>query len=205
MKRLAVVLPCIAVLCLGLNALAADEIVNLSGIWTQDVKHSDAFPKMMGGFGGGGPDASMGGGPMMGGMGGPMGGPPMGAPGNGAPPPKVESTLTIEQNGDELQVSNVLTTNGVAGAPIVEKFVLDGKQRVELVKGFGSDTQNKQTTKAKAKKNKVEVSVKTAYPSFTSEMVREYNLSKDRKKLTLTITTLGTFPTQQKLIYLSKQ
>lgn len=118
------------------------------------------------------------------------------------PQASTQSVLTIRHEGREVQMTNVISTNGVAGPAIVENFILDGEERLELVKGVNSDTTNKQTTSAKLKKNKLEINIKTESPRFTTEMKKEYSLSKDGQRLTLKITTYGFMPTEQKLVYL---
>jgi hypothetical protein len=186
-----------------------------------------------GGFGGGGFGGGMGGpgmgGPGMGGpgMGGPgMGGPGMGGPGMGGPgggsgkkgdpnsqPSMVtmETRLTIQQTDKEIQLSTVIAANGQPGPPIIETFSLDGAEKVEMQKNPNSAAQTKQVTKAKLKKDKLEVSTSTTYPpspqynaSMTMEMKREYSLSKDGKTLTVKMSMGGMMPWSQKLIYVKE-
>lgn len=184
MKRLSVILS-LVMLCLVADVRSDDQQQGFSGTWVQDVKNSDPVPRMTGGG---------------------FGGPGMGGPGGGrmakTPQASTQSVLTIRHENREVQMTNVISTNGVAGPAIVENFILDGEERLELVKGMNSDTTNKQTTSAKLKKNKVEIHIKTESTRFTTEMKKEYSLSKDGRRLTLKITTYGFMPTEQKLVYL---
>jgi hypothetical protein len=234
MKRLMIALV-LAVLCFNLCLLSADKPLSLSGTYVQDVKNSDPFPKYSnaggfggGGFGGGGfGGGGFGGGGFGGGMGGPgMGGPGMGGPGMGGPggasakksdpnanAPQVtrETRLTIQQTEKEIQLSTVITTNGQPGQPIIEKFSLDGAENVEMQTNQNSAVQTKKVTKAKLKKDKLEVNTNTTYPpspqynaSMTMEMKREYSLSKDGKTLTVKMSMGGMMPWSQKLIYVKE-
>jgi hypothetical protein len=229
MKRRMIALG-LAVLCFSLYLLAADQPLSLSGTYVQDVKSSDPFPKYSnaGGFGGGGfGGGGFGGGGFGGGMGGPgMGGPGMGAPGAGGPgaggqgkggpnsnAPQVtrETHLTIQQTEKEMQLSTVITTNGQPGQPIVEKFSLDGEEKVAMIKSPNSSVETMQVTKAKLKRDKFEVSTTTTYPpspqyggSMTMEIKRDYSLSKDGKTLTVKMSMGGMMPWSQKLIYVKE-
>jgi hypothetical protein len=210
MKRLMIALV-LAVLCFNLYLLAADQPLSLSGTYVQDVKNSDPFPKYSnaGGFGGGG-------------FGGGMGGPGIGGPGMGGPvkksdpnsqPPQVttETRLTIQQTDKEIQLATVITTNGQQGPPIIENFKLDGEEKVQMMKSPNSSVETKQVTKAKLKKDKLEINTSTTYPpspqynaSMTMDMKREYSLSKDGKTLTIKMSMGGMMPWSQKLIYVKE-
>ena len=238
MKRRMVALG-LAVLCFNLYLSAADQPLGLSGTYIQDVKKSDPSPKFSGGgfggggYGGGGYGGGMGGpgmgGPGMGGpgMGGPgMGGPGMGGPGMGGPgtggtrgtggargtTPQVTTVtrLTIQQTEKEIQLMTVITTNGQQGPPIIENFKLDGEENVQMLQSPNSTGQTRQVTKAKLKKDKLEIRTSTTYPpspqygSMTTEMKREYSLSKDGKQLIVKMSMGGMMPWQQKLVYLKQ-
>jgi hypothetical protein len=217
MKNTAVVLG-LCLLFFGLNLIAADQPIDFSGTYLQDLEKSEAFPRSisaggmegMGGMGGPGMGGPGMGGPGMGGPG--MGGPGRGGPsagGKGVPAPqqmKTQMTLSIEQTAQYIQLSTVVSVNGQAGPPIIEKYLLDGKEISGVTKNqFLGD--GKKKTKIKVKKDKFQIIEETTYPptqmgNSVTQMTREYALSKDGKVLTIKITNIQGFGnTEQKMIY----
>lgn len=119
MKQLATVIG-FTVLCLGLSAWAAEQVVSFSGTWILDTKESDAFlhplrdlgaPGMMGG--------GMGGGMPGGGMGGPQ-------------PSDQKVPLVIEQTGNDIRITRTTNVNGKE-TPVIENHKCDGSERVEMM------------------------------------------------------------------------
>jgi hypothetical protein len=212
MKRSAVVIG-IVVLCLSCSIWAADQKVDFSGTWKQDMKLSDAAPKstggggMMGGMGGGmgGMGGGMGGGGMMGGgmggMGGGMGG--MGG-GMGRGGAQRNLTLKIQQTDTEITIATVGV--GQNGADVSETFKLDGSVKKELVTEAGfmgaPGTQVKQETKAKLSGSKLTVTQKKKSNTNPSTVKKEFSLSKDGKVLTFKYSTSSTYSgSTQKIVY----
>ena len=187
MKRFMAV-TCLMVFCLTLFCWAADEEVSFSGTWALDAKKSDAFPQTLGSVG-------------MGGFGGGFGGP--GGRGGQTPPPP--QPWVIEHSGINIRITN---PNGMMGKPTVEEYRLDGIEVSEMVPyqaqmgfgGFGggmggrggqpqakpdTPTQVKKTTQATLKKNKIQIKMVTFNPNGKGKVNKEFELSKDGKKLTL--------------------
>jgi hypothetical protein len=221
MKRISAVVA-FAFSCLCLNAWAADEPVSFSGTWVLDSAKSDPFPQPLlnlgtpvnaespGGMRGGAPGGAMPGGGMRGGI--PGGGMPGGFPGGGrgtgregggAPTFQNPAILTIQQAGDEIQISSTTKNSDGKEIPLLmERHKLDGQEAVEMLTVPNSANQVKRTIKATLKKKRFQIVLKTFYPQGTSEIKREYSLSNDGKILRLDISTSRvTFQTLQKLIY----
>ena len=220
MKQFAAVIG-LCVLCLAYNAFAAEAEAGFSGTWIPNMKESDPAPVPITNLGAdpGGMRGGMGGG-MGGGFPGGMGGGFPGGTGGGFPggtgggfpkskpaqQPAEPSPLVIQQTAGEIQIKSVVKGMGGAETPIVERFKLDGKEVEEMVPVPNSPNPLKRKTKVSLKKNKLQVKQVTATAQGNNETRRNYELSKDGKKLTLNIkTSMGmgmmVMQTQQKLVY----
>jgi hypothetical protein len=222
MKQLGTILG-LSILFLCMNIWAADEPANFSGTWAIDDAKSDAVAKPIlgpgnsgvgdvsmggggfgGGMGGGGFGGGMGGGGFGGGMGGPGG---KGGPGGAGktPPPQNPSPLVIEQTDTEMKITSTMKGMDGKDMPMAESYKFDDKDLVEMVSAPFSKEQVKKTTKTKLKKNKFQVRIITmnAPPmQGSTELKKEYTLSKDGKTLTLEVLSeMGFGRTIQKLVY----
>ncbi len=225
MKRLITILGLLG-LFLCVTVWAADESADFSGTWVINEAKSDAVAKPImgpgnsgvgdvsrgsggfgGGMGGGFPGGGMGGGFPGGGMGGPGGG--MGGPGGTAgkmpPPPSNPTPVVIEQSATEMKITGYMKGMDGKDMPIPELYKLDEKELVEMVQAPFSKEKVKKTTKAKLKKNKFQVRIETANPppmQGSTEVKKDYSLSKDGQTLTLEISNnMGFSRTVQKLVY----
>jgi len=205
MKQL-IFFTCLAVLMFALIGQAADVVTNFSGEWLLDEEISDPAPKTImnhgapegGGRGGGGGGGMMGGGMMGGGR----------FPGAKTPPSAPPVPMVIQQSGLEIQITN--TVNGI---PMVETFLLNGKDVTESAPpqpfSQSTDTGTKKT-KASWKKDSFTVQQSTKYPQSQNDVKKEYSLSKDGKTLTVKSKTTSVFvmgfnpvstQTEQKQVY----
>jgi hypothetical protein len=206
MKRLLTVFA-FSMLCLIINARAAEQPVDFSGKWILDVKASDSFPHPINNLdslthvqegsmgrgmpgGGGGMEGGMpggGGGRMGGGM--PGGGFPGGGMGRGAQGPGGNiPPMVIEQKESELRIITMIKAMG-KDMPLLEKYICDGAEHAEMVPVQGSPSPVKMVTKATWKKKKLQVRTVIHFPNNRSETKKEYSLSEDGKTLTVKTST----------------
>jgi hypothetical protein len=182
MKRFAAVVS-FAVLYMALGSWAAEEQSSFTGTWIFDSKKSDKFVTMDGM-----PVPKGGGRPM------PMDGPRMQPIGEQAP-------IVIEQTESEMHISSTVKSPDGKDIPIIENYKFDGNELVEMVPVPGSPNPVKRITKATLKKDTYQFSQKSSSPFGTTELKKEYILSKDGKTLTLLITNKSMFRTFQRLVY----
>jgi hypothetical protein len=197
MKRLISIL-LFSFLCLSLNALAGEQVVNLAGTWILDSKNSDPFFRPMPNLGA----PQLGGNPVGGDMdGGTLGATPASRDTRGGMPDRRPSSsmpgvgrgpqstapnapMIIEQKGNELRISRTSTIMGKE-TPVRENYVLDGVEHAQTTQIPGSPDPVKVVTSAKLKKKSMLVRIITYNPKNKVELRKEFLLSKDGRTLTV--------------------
>ena len=132
--------------------------------------------------------------------GGGMPGGPAGGKGPQAAPQPVPTV--IQQTENEMHITSTMMGMDGKAMPLIENYKLDGKELVEMLPVPNSADKVKKTTRAALKKNKFQVRIETKAPQGTTEITREYSLSKDGNTLTLEISTnMPMYRSVQKLVY----